>query len=398
MELAVATLSPRSLSLWCGAWEDHGMLSLVPRKVTPVAVALGIGGLVVALALLNWAVPVHEVVWHNVLHHLNIIPFLLAGLMFGARGALVTLTLACVLQGPGIEQHWHRDTLDAQDQIVELTIFGLAGIVAGALADAERSQRKNLETTKVELERVYTELRESLDGMRRGERLAAAGQFATILAHEIRNPLGSISGAAGILARGQATLRTRDECVQILTKESHRLNALLTQFLEFARPRLPRFRPTDFALILDAVLSLAEHAADGNTAQITARISAEPRPVECDAEQMQQVLLNLLLNAIQASQSQGAIEVESFAAQEHYIVEIRDEGVGISPEHQGRIFEPFFTTRENGTGLGLAVAANIVSQHHGVLICTPNTKRGRGTIFRLELPFAQPAPARVNSH
>lgn len=360
------------------------------RKLRRPLVAAAIVPTLLILAVLNWLVPVTELEWHNVLHHLNIIPFLAAGLVFGSRGALMTLLAACLLQMPSIERNWHADPLDAQDQIVELAIFGFAGVVAGVLADAERAQRKKVEATKAELEQVYTELRESLDGMKRAERLAAAGHFATVLAHEIRNPLASISGAAGILARGQAQAHTREECLQILTKESNRLNTLLTQFLEFARPRLPRFRPADPSLVVHAVLALAEHAIGDTGIVLSSSIADSPRMLECDAEQVQQVLLNLVLNAIQASPAAGTVEVNGFVAAERYCVEVRDQGIGIPTEDRSRIFDPFFTTKENGTGLGLAVAANIVSQHHGHLLCSPNTMHSRGTVFRLELPFAQP--------
>ena len=161
---------------------------------------------------------------------------MLAGMFFGWRGALKTILLATVLQGPSIYRHWFQEPLDAQDQVVEISTFGLAAVIAGLLADRERTQRKRVEATKVELEHVYTELQQNIDQLKKTERLTAAGQLSASLAHEIRNPLASISGAAGILARGQVSAEARTECLEILTKESQRLNKLLTNFLDFARP------------------------------------------------------------------------------------------------------------------------------------------------------------------
>lgn len=161
-----------------------------------------IGCLVVLLAVFTWFIPPHAEWLHNILHHLNILPFMLAGLFFGWRGALKTIVLAAVLQAPSIYRHWHHAPTDAQDQIVELSTFGLAGLIAGKLSDRERVQLARVEATKVELERVYSELQENIEQLRKAERLSAAGQLSASLAHEIRNPLASISGVAGILSRG----------------------------------------------------------------------------------------------------------------------------------------------------------------------------------------------------
>lgn len=346
--------------------------------------------LVVVLVVFTWVVPPHAVVLHNILHHLNILPFMLAGLFFGWRGAYRTALLAGLLFAPSIYLHWFKAPLDAQDQIVELGTFGAAGVIAGILSDRERMQRRRVEVTKQELERVYTELRQNIDQLRKSERLSAAGQLSASLAHEIRNPLASISGAAGILARGQASPEARAECLEILTKESQRLNKLLTNFLDFARPRLPRMQWMEPAEMAASVASLAQHAASRQNVTIEVRNAAALQPVECDPEQIKQLLLNLVLNAIQATEGEGSVTLRSFAQNGKLCMEVSDQGKGISAEVRDHIFEPFFTTRDSGTGLGLAIAANIAGQHGGTLTCAPNV--GRGAIFRVELPLA---PARL---
>ena len=218
-------------------------MSLMPDNLrSQQAKAILVALLVFTLAIFTWIAPLHEVVLHNILHHLNILPFMLAGMFFGWRGAGKTILFACVLQIPLIYRHWSRAPIDAKDQIVELSTFGTAGIIAGILADRERMQRRRVEETKFELEQVYTELRQNIEQLKKTERLTAAGQLSASLAHEIRNPLASISGATGILARGQASTEVRAECLDILSKESQRLNKLLTNFLDFARPRLPRLQ------------------------------------------------------------------------------------------------------------------------------------------------------------
>jgi two-component system sensor histidine kinase HydH len=363
----------------------------LPSKLRSVRIKAGlIVFLVVTLAVFTWITPPRAEVLHNILHHLNILPFMLAGMFFGWRGAIKTVVLATVLQVPSIHRHWHRAPLDAQDQLVELSTFGAAGILAGLMADRERMQRRRVETTKVELENVYTELRQNVEHLKKTERLTAAGQLSASLAHEIRNPLASISGAAGILARGQASQESRAECLEILTKESRRLNKLLTSFLVFARPRLPRLHPTELLPLVESVFVLGQHEAHARGVLIDLERPQQPIPeLPCDPEQIEQLLLNLVLNALQSTPRGGHVRIRAFIDEMHGVVEIADDGHGIPAEYKDRIFEPFFTTKPDGTGLGLAIAANIVSQHQGALTCRPNG--AQGTIFRLELPCS-PSP------
>ena len=204
-----------------------------------------ISGLLLLLAFLSAIVPASEVSAHNILHHLNFLPLMMAGMLFGWRGAAVASAIAVVVNAPGITQHWAQWPIDAKDQIVELSIFSVAGLIAGYLSDRERSHRRNLEETQKKLEEIYRELHENVAKMKKAERLSAAGQLAASLAHEIRNPLASISGAAGILRRGAAPPEYVEDSLDIIQKESQRLNKLLTGFLNFANPRSPRLQRTD---------------------------------------------------------------------------------------------------------------------------------------------------------
>ncbi len=350
--------------------------------------AIYIGTLILLLAITIWLTPPRAVELHNILHHLNFLPFMIAGMIFGWRGALWALLFATLVQTPTIVRHWTHWPMDAQDQVVELSIFGAAGIIAGFLSDRERIQRKRVEATKTELEHVYTELRQKIDQMKRAERLSAVGQLAASLAHEIRNPLASISGAAGILKRGHASQENADECLGILEKESQRLNKLLTNFLDFARPRLPRYQPVDPDTLIESVASIARHSAILRDVELVIESAKNIPAVECDAEQLKQVLLNLIINAVQATEGPGTVHIRSFVLQNRLHIEIRDEGSGITRDQQEKIFDPFFTTKENGTGLGLAIAANIVEQHGGTLTGTNNPEKGM--TFRLELPIHRP--------
>jgi signal transduction histidine kinase len=283
-----------------------------------------------------------------------------------------------------VAHHWKAWPIDASDQVIELSIFGAAGLIAGFLSDRERRQRFSLERTKQELENVYYELQQNLERLRKAERLYAAGQLSASLAHEIRNPLASIAGAAGILKRGNASTQNFRDCLEIIEKESQRLNKLLTGFLDFARPRAPRFQQTDLSMVITSVAVLARHAAGASEIELRQEVNGDLPEVECDPEQLKQVLLNLVINAAQASPPGGSVWLSASAAPDRVRISVRDEGSGIPPEKQDKIFDPFFTTKENGTGLGLAIASMIVEQHQGLLTAKKNS--GKGMTFCLELP------------
>ncbi len=371
------------------AWENTEVMSIPWQNLRSSRwKAIYIGILILLLAITIWLTPPRAVELHNILHHLNFLPFMIAGMIFGWRGAVWALLFATLVQTPTIVRHWTHWPMDAQDQVVELSIFGAAGIIAGFLSDRERIQRKRVEATKTELEHVYTELRQKIDQMKKAERLSAVGQLAASLAHEIRNPLASISGAAGILKRGHASQENTDECLGILEKESQRLNKLLTNFLDFARPRLPRYQPVNPGTLIESVASIARHSAILRDVELVIEEAKNIPAVECDAEQLKQVLLNLIINAVQATEGPGTVQIRSFVRQNRLQIEICDEGSGIAPEQQEKIFDPFFTTKENGTGLGLAIAANIIEQHGGTLSGTNNPEKGM--TFRLELPITRP--------
>ena len=350
------------------------------------------GAVLIALMLaclvaLTAVIPVGNVSAHNILHHLNFLPLMVAGMLFGWRGAINASLFAFAINAPIIARHWFEWPLDAKDQIVELAIFSAAGLVAGYLSDRERANRMSLEKTRAELETVYLELRENITKMKMAERLSAAGQLAASLAHEIRNPLASISGAAGILQRRTARPEFLQDSLEIIQKESQRLNKLLTGFLNFAKPRSPRLQCTDLNDLMLSVLSLVSHTAELKGNVLSYKPPVEGVEIECDPEQLKQVLLNLVINAIEASPAGSEIRLRTLALNGGNAIEIEDDGSGIPSDAVDRIFDPFFTTKPKGTGLGLAISSMIVSQHGGTLSFRAGPHGG--AIFRIELPAGQ---------
>jgi two-component system, NtrC family, sensor histidine kinase HydH len=329
------------------------------------------------LAILTVLVPGSHVSAHNILHHLNFLPLMIAGMLFGVRGALGTAVAGAMIGSPVIARQWTRWPLDAKDQILEFSIFVIAGLIAGYLSDRERDHRRKLEQTRQQLEDVYRELSENVERMKQAERLSATGRLAASLAHEIRNPLASISGAAGILSRGAAPREYLEDSLEIIQKESQRLNKLLTGFLNFAKPRSLRLQHTE----------PGSHAAQERRIAIHQETLAQCPEIACDPEQLRQVLLNLVLNAIEASPSDSRIVLRTVLENRKVSIEVEDCGAGIPEDVAANIFDPFFTTKPKGTGLGLAISSTIVAQHGGALTFRKNTRGG--TTFRIELPFGK---------
>jgi len=340
---------------------------------------------IVVIATLHYVTPSDLDYWHYIFQRLFYLPVIYAALYFGWRGGLATAIIAWVFYSPPFAGSWQNLPYYSLSQYLEVIVFCLAGILTGALADRGRRQRADLQRKTEELSRVYAELQANFERMKLSERLSATGQMAAGLAHEIRNPLAGIAGALGVLQRKRASESQQAECLQIISAECERLNRLLTGFLDFARPRRPRFQATDLDHLLESVVDLSSHAIDGKP--ITLRKQVEPGlpQLQCDPEQLKQAILNLILNAVQAMPEGGEILVAARLSGRHAVIEVRDQGCGIDPENMSRIFDPFFTTKESGTGLGLSVAHQIVGQLGGVLSVERNPDRG--VTFSIVLPL-----------
>jgi signal transduction histidine kinase len=326
---------------------------------------------------------------HNVLQYLYFAPIAAAAIRSGVKGGLGVAAVAAVCYAPHVLLELRDGTEPRRymaSEATEIVDFFLVGLIAGVLADRDRRQKESLQRTTSQLNAAYHELQQNFERMKRSERLYAIGQLSAGLAHEIRNPLASIGGAASILMKNASEER-RQEFLEIIQKESERLNRLLTTFLDFARPQAPQYRPVNVSALVEPVIELATHGIGQRPVRISTQLSTNLPLIACDPEQIKQVLLNLTINAIQAMPGGGGILVSTRKNLTRVIIEVKDEGTGISPEDLDRIFDPFFTTKDTGSGLGLSVAHQIVTQHGGVLTARNNPERG--VTFSVSLPISQ---------
>jgi signal transduction histidine kinase len=242
-----------------------------------------------------------------------------------------------------------------------------------------------LRRSQTELEAFYRER------MIRADRFAAVGELATGLAHEIKNPLAGLSGALELLAEDLAGSPRQAEVVGEMRHQVGRLTNTMESLLDFARPARAKLRAADVNATLDKVLFLVRQQRRAAEVEIRPEMDRELPPVLGDPPQLEQVFLNICLNACQAMNGEGTLTVRSFAAENRVTVEVEDDGPGIPVEVRPHIFKPFFTTKTEGTGLGLAISARIVADHGGHIgyRCPPDG----GTIFTITLNQAEPEQA-----
>jgi signal transduction histidine kinase len=241
--------------------------------------------------------------------------------------------------------------------------------------------------------RMVQQLRESRDEIERlhqtqisrAEHLATLGELAAGLAHEIRNPLAGIAGVIEIVGRDLPTTSPARGVVKDVRLEIAQINRILTDLLETARPRVPEMRASDLNTTIEHAIMLVRQQVISKPITIDLQKSPDLPEVEHDSDQIHQVLLNLLLNAVQAIEAKGSVSVEIASRDNFAVVTVTDNGRGIPHEILPNIFRPFFTTKGNGTGLGLSLARRIVEEHRGRI--EVSSEPLRGTTFRVFLPF-----------
>jgi signal transduction histidine kinase len=226
--------------------------------------------------------------------------------------------------------------------------------------------------------------------MLRAERLATLGELATGLAHEIRNPLAGIAGVIEIVGRDLPVTSPARAVVKDVRLEIAQINHMLTDLLQTARPHPPEVRPSDLNTTVQHAVVLACQQVLSRPIEIEFEKDPNLPNVEHDSDQIHQLLLNLLLNAVQAIDGAGVIRVEISLLKSDAAITVVDTGRGIAPEHLPNIFRPFYTTKGNGTGLGLSLARRIAEEHHGRIEVTSEV--GKGTKFLVVLPLEQTTP------
>jgi signal transduction histidine kinase len=342
------------------------------KAVLPVAFVLLNGLLLFLLSSVSFRDPERHAV------------LVVAGAGAVAVCAVLIVVLAYLIQKPMVE---------LQEQIARVGDGDLNASVSFAsrndeIGDLGRNFNhmvEQLRESRHEIERLHR------TQMSRAEHLATLGELATGLAHEIRNPLAGIAGVIEIVGRDLPSSSPARAVVKDIRLEIAQINRILTDLLETARPRPPEMRMSDLNTTVEHAVMLARQQVLSQPIKIEFQRAAGLAEVEHDSDQMHQVLLNLLLNAVQAIEGPGTVTVEIQSEGDVANISVKDTGRGIAPEHLPNIFRPFYTTKGNGTGLGLSLARRIVESHSGKI--EVSSEYGSGTQFRIYLPFQHARPA-----
>jgi len=345
---------------------------------------------VLAVTAAHYLTPTTQHGLHALYRWFYYLPIILGAFWFGLRGGVglaafitaIYLPHVFIQWGGGGPVHW-----------LEILLYNVVGWVTGVLAQQIRGERDRYRRSAEELDRAYAELKastrqliETEEQLRRADRLSALGELSAGLAHEIRTPLSSIRGAAEILA-GSSDGSEREEFAAILVTEADRLNRVVTDFLEFARPRPGIAVHADLPAAAHEVVRLLRLEADRSGVRLETDLPDDLPSVAISGEPLKQVLINLVMNAVQASDRDGVVRVGASATGDTVALTIEDEGVGIPEADRERVFEPFVTTREKGTGLGLSVVRKILTAHGATIGIGPGAERG--TVVDVALPVAE---------
>ncbi len=244
--------------------------------------------------------------------------------------------------------------------------------------------------------RDISQIREMRDTIYRMDRLVSLGMLTSGIAHEIRNPLAGIKTMAQALEKEMDDSDSRTEYVQRILKQINRLNELLKSFFTYARPVKPNRQLCDLRTIVADILALLKQRIESDAIRVEEYYDPRLSPLFVDGNQMEQVLMNLMINALDAMKPHGTLTLSAqngqrsippyfFDARPVVEISVSDTGAGISKENLHTIFDPFFTTKPNGTGLGLSIVYRIVHEHHGQI--TVQSERGKGTTFHIYLPL-----------
>ncbi len=351
--------------------------------------------LVMGITLLHYSTPTAHWQYHLIYMQSYFVPILLAALWFGIRGGLGTALAVSALYLPHIMLQWGGLREDNLMRFMQIVLFIVIGFLTGWKAQREAEEKERYQQTARELERSFQKLKEQSEKlkeleeqMRQTERLAVVGELTASLAHEVRNPLGSIRGAVEILQDELPESQKSSEFFRILIQETQRLSAVVENYLSFSRKPQTHHQVVDIREVTGNAVLLLNHRARKGGVSLQTELPDSPVTILGDVNQLMHILVNLILNAIHATPAGKQVRVGVYRNPETGIeMRVTDQGEGISETEREKLFQPFFTTRANGTGLGLAIVKRIVEQN-GWEIRVENLPEG-GACFRILIPHGQ---------
>ena len=333
----------------------------VGRSEKAFKIGLVIGATVI-ISLFHYLTQQQERYYHLFYRELYFLPLILGGVWFGLPGALLTSLSVTILYLPLIMNYWHGFSVDDFDQILGLFLFNIVAIILGFISGREKA---------------------SLKALQEAETLATLGRAISGIAHDMNIPLVAIGGYARSIKRKLAKEDPIQEKLDVIVKETQKLEDLTKDMLAYARPVPVNQDSGDLNQLAQECCRITEELAIQRKVKIEMHLSSSLPAINLDPVAMERAVLNLIGNAVQASPEGGVVKVRTERKGDEVVLSVADDGPGISPEIKEIMFSPFFTTKKDGTGLGLPNALKIVKAHGGSITVTD--KEGKGTIFKVTL-------------
>jgi len=319
--------------------------------------------LVVGISSVHYLLELKYHHYHILYRELYSLPVILAALWFGLRGALTASIGITICFLPFIFLTWDGFSPDDFNRLMDLLLLYIVGLILGLFRDREkRAQKKILKT----------------------EKLAAIGRALAGVAHDLKTPLIAIGGYTRLVQKKMKKDAPDYRKLDVVIGETRRLENMIREMLDFSRPLALNCSKGDLRKTLEECLDIVEHQGKKRGVRVETRFTPRLPALSFDDSRMKQCIINLLVNAIQASPEGEAVTVRTSVKNGFVNIDITDQGKGIPPEKEDEVFLPFFTTKTDGTGLGLPIAQKIAEAHGGKLDVREATVKG--ATFRVSLP------------
>ncbi|MBW2485315.1 MAG: HAMP domain-containing histidine kinase [Deltaproteobacteria bacterium] len=360
---------------------------------------------VIAIGLLHFLTPGYLIFYHDMYRRLSYFPIVLGAIWFGVWGGLALAVMSSIAFIPHVLLYIGQETGAYVSELTEIVLYLAAGTVTGFIAGRESLLRRRYKELSEKLEKSYDKLHretqlllEAEEQLSAAQKLSALGQLSASLAHEIKNPLSSIKGTAEILLDEFPVGHPKREFVEILLKETTRLNNTVEEVLQFSRRGQPGRKKEDAANeplseVIERVTSLLHSQIRKKNITLSVMGWETGKEFPVASGKLSQVFLNIILNAIDATPVKGKITIETRKLDTGFTVSVMDTGPGIPAEHKDKIFDPFYSTKDGGTGLGLSISKKIIESYGGTLTLTDSGPEGAR--FAVFLP-GQYSSAKVN--
>lgn len=332
--------------------------------------------MVAAIGVAHYVTPGYLILFHDTYRRLSYFPIAIGAILYGVQGGLLIAVLSCVSFVPHLFVFWFQGPEAYYSELSEIVFYLAAGLVIGLISSRENQLRQKYQHLSEKLAISYKRLHDQASRLvaaekqlGQTEKLSLLGRVSASLAHEIKNPLAAIKGAAEILSDEVPPSHPKHEFIEIMRAEISRLNHSVEEVLSYCRGQQATHKDVlePLTLILDKVLQVMAPQIQEKSIDLTWEKTGQGKEIQVEASAMIQVLMNIILNAVEAVPEKGKIIIRHYQEPNGYRIDVADNGPGLVPEKQDEIFQSFVTYKEGGTGLGLSISKKIVETLGGTI-------------------------------